>query len=72
MAKSGKVKEARLPEPLSLLVNQVVLLRAEAWEQGAVAIAALDSYLENLKFWSSVAQHHLFHKFPFLFVKPLC
>ena len=46
---------------LSILVHQLVLLCAEAWEKCTVAVAALDGYLKNLKFWSSVAQHCLFH-----------
>ena len=32
------------------LVCQFILLRAEAWKYGAIAVAALDSYLVNLKF----------------------
>ena len=47
--------------PQNLLVNQLIFLAAEAWEQGTISVTALDGYLENLKFRSSVAQHCLFH-----------
>ena len=35
---------------LSILVHQFILLRAEAWEQSAISVAALNGYLENIKF----------------------
>ena len=76
MAKSGKVKEARLPEPLSLLVNKVVLLRAEAWEgcTCADAVTALGYNLVNIHLWSRIARNHiLFHNaFEILKVKLFC
>ena len=44
------------------LVRKFVLLRAEAWEKCAVAVAALNGYLENLKFRCCVF-HNAIHFF---------
>ena len=40
------------------LVNQLVVFAAKARQSDAVAVAALDSYLENLKFWLKVILHN--------------
>ena len=67
--KKGESREKSLNSPLLTLnrelVSKLILLRAEAWEQGAISVTALNGYLENLKFWSSVAQHCLFHSLKF-------
>ena len=72
------IKVLRSPKaPQNLLVNQLILFRAEAWEQGAVAVTALDGYLKNLKFWCCIF-HNAIHFFvlsslrePFRLVAPL-
>ena len=64
-----KVKEARIFEPLLLLVDKVILLRAEAWEGSVCAtwnrlthiVATLGYNLENIHFRSSIAQNISFH-----------
>ena len=64
-----KVKEARKFEPLLLLVDQVILLRAEAWEGCVCAtwkwltyiVATLGYNLENINLWSRIAQNISFH-----------
>ena len=64
-----KVKEARKFEPLLLLVDQVIFLRAEAWEHRADAtrnrladiVTTLGHNLENIYLRSSVAQNISFH-----------
>ena len=45
-----------------MLVSQLILLRAEAWEKGAIAVATFDGYLENLKFWCCIF-HNAIHFF---------
>ena len=59
------LKEKRLEklEPLLLLINQVVLFRAEAWEGSTrtYAVASLGYNLVNINLWSSVAQNISFH-----------
>ena len=68
MAKGIKV--LRSPKaPQNLLVNQVVLFRAEAWESGACAtdewfagvVTTLGYNRVNINLWSSVAQNISFH-----------
>ena len=80
MAKSFPLSVFRFPlfikrkgleklEPLLLLVNQVIVLRAEAWECGACAtddwfayvVATLGYNLVNINLWSSVAQNIFLH-----------
>ena len=64
-----KAKEARKFEPLLLLVDKVILLRAEAWEHRADAtwkwltyiVATLGYNLENINLWSRIAQNISFH-----------
>ena len=64
-----KVKEARIFEPLLLLVDKVILFAAEAWEHRADAtrnrlayiVATLGYNLENIYLRSSVAQNISFH-----------
>ena len=49
-------------EPLLLLVNQLVVLRAEAWENYAVTVATLGNNLKYIYLWSRIAQKHIsFH-----------
>ena len=70
-----KVKEARIFEPLLLLVDKVILLRAEAWEGSSCtyAVTLLGYNLENIYLRSSVAQNISFHNaFKNLMVKLLC
>ena len=52
------------------LVNQIIALRAEAWEGGTCAtaddwlasvVATLGHNLKNVNFWSRVAQNISFH-----------
>ena len=55
MAKSKKGESRKLSTlhfQLSTkeLVRQLILLRAEAWEQGTISVTALNGYLKNLKF----------------------
>ena len=33
------------------LVNQLIAFATKAWQADAISVAALDSYLKNLKFW---------------------
>ena len=58
-----KSKSGSTREPLLLLVNQVVLFRAEAWENRscACAVAALGYNLVNIHFWSRIAQNIFLH-----------
>ena len=64
-----KRKEARLPEPLLLLVNQVIVLRAVAWECDTCAtddwfayvVATLGYNLKNIQLWSRIAQNIFLH-----------
>ena len=64
-----KRKEARLPEPLLLLINQLIVLRAVAWECDTCAtddwfayvVATLGYNLVNINLWSRIAQNILFH-----------
>ena len=64
-----KVKEARKFEPLLLLVDQVILLAAEAWEGCVCAtwkwlayiVATLGHDLENINLWSRIAQNIFLH-----------
>ena len=76
-----KVKEARKFEPLLLLVDKVILLRAEAWEGSVCAtwkwladiVTTLGYNLENINLWSRIAQNISFHNaFKNLMVKLLC
>ncbi len=69
MAKGVKV--LRSPKaPQNLLVNQIVALRAEAWESGACAtaddrfaggVAALGYNLIDIHLWSRIAQNIFLH-----------
>ena len=51
-----------LSSPANLLVNQIVFLSCEAWEQRTCAVAALSSYLINIDFRCCVF-HILTHFF---------
>ena len=73
--KAVKKKRLEKLEPLFLLVNKFIALRAEAWECGASAttddwfacvVTALGYNLKNAYFRSRIAQNILFHIY-FLF-----
>ncbi len=71
------VKVLRSPKaPQNLLINQVVFLRAEAWERCTCtyAVASLGYNLVNIHLWSRIARNHiLFHNaFEILKVKLFC
>ena len=77
MAKSGKSKRARKSRALLLLVNQLIVLRAEAWECGACAttndwvanaIAALSYNLKEIHLRSRIAQNCLLHNLKFYYI----
>ena len=54
MEKTKKIGQVFLPDSLICfvgLVHQLVVLASEARKEHAIAVAALDSHLENLKFW---------------------
>ena len=75
MANGTKV--LRSPKaPQNLLVNKVVLFRAEAWEGSTrtYAVTALGYNLVNIHLWSRIARNHiLFHNaFEILKVKLFC
>ena len=68
--KAVKEKGARKSRAPFLLVNQLIALRAEAWECGACATAddwfadvvtTLGNNLKNVYLWSSVAQNIFLH-----------
>ena len=68
--KAVKVKGLENLEPLLILINQTIVLRAEAWECGACAttddwvtdvVAALGRNSVNIHLRSSIAQNISFH-----------
>ena len=69
-------KVLRSPKaPQNLLVNQIVLLRAEAWEGSTrtYAVTALGYNLVDIQLRSRIAQNILFHHaFEILKVKLFC
>ena len=55
-------KSGELSRPIFIisgwpLVNQLVALTSKSWKEYAIAVAALDSYLENLEFWFQIVLH---------------